>query len=134
MIRTFENATFARMVYGGVGWCAVALAIAGVLVPGLPTTVFVLVASYCFSRRSPRFERWLRENRWLGPTLRRIAPGGGMPASAKRAALTAMWTAVLLSSSLLIRVNWAVALGTIGLGAVGTLSILFGVRTVPEPA
>jgi hypothetical protein len=57
-----------------------------------------------------------------------------MPASAKRAALTAMWTAVLLSSSLLIRVNWAVALGTIGLGAVGTLSILFGVRTVPEPA
>jgi uncharacterized protein len=134
MIRTFENATFARMVYGGVGWCAVALAIAGVLVPGLPTTVFVLVASYCFSRSSPRFERWLRENRWLGPTLRRIAPGGGMPASAKRAALTAMWTAVLLSSSLLIRVNWAVALGTIGLGAVGTLSILFGVRTVPEPA
>jgi uncharacterized protein len=57
MIRTFENATFARMVYGGVGWCAVALAIAGVLVPGLPTTVFVLVASYCFLRSSPRFER-----------------------------------------------------------------------------
>jgi uncharacterized membrane protein YbaN (DUF454 family) len=134
MIQTFENATLVRMIYGAAGWCAVGLAIAGVLVPGLPTTVFVLVASYCFSRSSPRFERWLRENRWLGPTLRRIAPGGGMPASAKRAALTAMWTAVLLSSSLLIRVNWAVALGTIGLGAVGTLSILFGVRTVPEPA
>jgi uncharacterized membrane protein YbaN (DUF454 family) len=134
MIRTFENATFARMIYGGAGWCAVALAIAGVLVPGLPTTVFVLVASYCFSRSSPRFERWLRENRWLGPTVQRFAPGGGMSRSAKRAALTAMWTGVLVSSSMLIGVHWAVAAGTLGLGAVGTVSILFGVRTGPEPA
>ena len=43
-------------IFGGLGWCAVALAIAGVMLPGLPTTVFVLAASYCFSRGSPRFE------------------------------------------------------------------------------
>lgn len=123
-----------RVIYGGLGWCAAALAIAGVLVPGLPTTVFVLVASYCFSRSSPRFERWLRDNRWLGPPLQRLARGGGMPRSAKRAALTAMWTAVLLSSGVLVGRYGAAALGPIGLGAVGTLSILFGVRTAPEQA
>jgi hypothetical protein len=57
-----------------------------------------------------------------------------MSRSAKRAALTAMWTGVLVSSSMLIGVHWAVAAGTLGLGAVGTVSILFGVRTGPEPA
>jgi uncharacterized protein len=134
MERTSDAATPTRVIYGGLGWCAVALALAGVLVPGLPTTVFVLAASYCFSRSSPRFERWLRENPWLGPRLQRVARAGGMPPSAKRAALTAMWIAVLLSSALLIRVHWGAAVGTLGLGAVGTLAILFGVRTVPEDA
>jgi uncharacterized membrane protein YbaN (DUF454 family) len=121
----------ARVIYGGVGWCAVALAIAGVAVPGLPTTVFVLIASYCFSRSSPRFEQWLRGNRWLGPSLHRLTAGGGLTWPAKRGALIAMWTAVLLSSAALAVVQWSAALATIGLGALGTLSILFGVRTVP---
>lgn len=132
MERTSDAAVPTRMIYGGLGWCAVALGLAGVIVPGLPTTVFVLAAAYCFSRSSPRFERWLRENPWLGPRLERVARAGGMPPSAKRAALTAMWIAVLLSSALLFRVHWGAAVGTLGLGAVGTLAILFGVRTVPE--
>jgi uncharacterized membrane protein YbaN (DUF454 family) len=134
MKRASGVGTPARLMYVSLGWCAVALAIAGVLVPGLPATVFVLAASYCFSRSSPRFESWLRENRWLGPPLRRFARDGGMPPSAKRAALTAMWTAVLLSSVVLVGMHWVAALGTIGLGGVGTLSILFAVRTVPERA
>ena len=133
MNRTFGVGTPARMIYGGLGWCAVAFAVAGTMLPGLPTTVFVLAASYCFSRSSPRFERWLLDNPWLGPPLRRFASDGGVPASAKRAALTAMWIAVLLSAGVLVAVHWAVALGIIGLGGVGTLTILFGVRTVPEP-
>ncbi len=121
-----------RVIYGGLGWCAVALAVAGVMVPGLPTTVFILAASYCFSRSSPRFERWLRDNPWLGPPLQRLAVAGGMPRREKCAALAAMWTAVLLSSAVLVRMHWAAAVGTLGLGAVGTVSILFGVRSVPE--
>ena len=120
------------LIYGGLGWCAVALAVVGVFVPGMPTTVFVLAAAYCFSRSSPRFERWLREHPLLGPFLQRVAPGGGMPLSAKRAALMAMWTAVLLSSAVLAGVHWAASAITIGLGVVGTLSILFAIRTVPE--
>jgi uncharacterized protein len=122
-----------RVVFGALGWCAVALAIAGVFLPVLPTTVFVLVASYCFSRSSPRFEEWLRRNRWLGPLLERFTRGGGVPASAKRAALAAMWIAVLISAALLAALHWIVAAAaTIALGAIGTVSILFGIRTAPE--
>jgi uncharacterized membrane protein YbaN (DUF454 family) len=120
-----------RLLYAALGWCAVAFAVAGALLPGLPTTVFVIAAAWCFSRSSRRFEQWLRENPLLGPFLRRVRPGGGMPASAKRAALTAMWTAILCSSVVLVGVHWAAAIATIGLGVIGTLSILFAVRTVP---
>jgi uncharacterized membrane protein YbaN (DUF454 family) len=134
MKRTAGVATARGMIYGVLGWCAVALAIAGVMLPGLPTTIFVLAASYCFARSSPRFERWLRANPWLGPRLQRVAGGGGMPASAKRAALAAMWTAVLLSSALLVGIHWSAAAAIIGLGAMGTLAILLGVRTVERHA
>jgi uncharacterized protein len=120
-------------VYLVLGWCAVGLAIAGAMLPGLPCTVFVLAASYCFSRSSPRFERWLREHRWLGPPLQRFSAGGGLPASAKRAAVAAMWIAILVSSTALAAVHWAAAAALIGLGVVGTVSIVFGVRTTPEP-
>ena len=120
-----------RVLFGVLGWCAVAFAVAGALLPGLPTTVFVIAAAYCFSRSSRRFEQWLRENPLLGPFLRRVAPGGGMPASAKRAALMAMWTAILLSSAVLAGVHWAAVAATIGLGLVGSVSIVFAVRTIP---
>jgi uncharacterized protein len=134
MVPTATVATSTKMVYGSLGWCASALALAGVIVPGLPTTVFVLGASFCFSRSSPRFERWLRGNRWLGPSLQRFASAGGMSPSAKRAALFSMWIAVLLSSALLIGSHPAIAFATVASGVVGTLSILFAVRTVPERA
>ena len=93
-----------------VGWVAVALGTAGLFVPGLPTTVFVLIAFYCFSRSSPRFARWLLEHRWLGPSLRRYLEGGALPRPAKRAILTAMWTSILVSSALLLHVHVFAAL------------------------
>lgn len=121
-----------RLLFGGLGWCAVALAFAGVFVPGLPVTVFVLAASYFFSRSSPRFEAWLLANRWFGPRLKRFRDLGGMTIQAKRAALASMWTAILVSSSLLSRINLTGPLVVIGLGLVGSLTILYAVRTVPS--
>ena len=114
-----------------VGWGAVGLGTAGLFVPGLPTTVFVLIAFYCFSRSSPRFARWLLEHRWLGPSLRRYLEGGALSRPAKRAALAAMWTSILVSSAVLLHVHVFAALGTIALGTVGSAAIHFGVRTVP---
>ena len=68
------------------------MAIIGVFVPGLPTTVFVIAASYLFARSSPRLERWLERNRWLGPPLQRFRQTRGMPRKSKVLALASMWT------------------------------------------
>jgi uncharacterized membrane protein YbaN (DUF454 family) len=122
----------ARGVCLALGWVCVGLAVAGVFLPGLPVTIFVIIASYLFARSSPRFHDWLWNHRWFGPRLRRFQETGGMPWRAKRAALFSMWTAVSISALLLMRVNRVAAYAALGLAVVGTLTIVFWVRTVPE--
>ena len=95
-------------------------------------TVFVLIASWLFSRSSPRFEAWLLGNRWLGPPLRRFREQRGMPRQAKIAAIGSMWTAIAISSAILVGTYPVVALGVVAMGVAGTLTILYGVRTVPS--
>jgi uncharacterized membrane protein YbaN (DUF454 family) len=59
-----------RAAYATAGWLFVALAALGVALPLLPTTPFVLLASSCFVRSSPRARLWLLHSRVFGPTLR----------------------------------------------------------------
>lgn len=133
MTSAHASTTLSRVIYGGLGWCAVALEVAGVFVQGLPVTVFVLIASWFFARSSPRFESYLGTNRWFGPSLQRFQGSGGMPWTAKIAALACMWTAIAISSAVLASVSIVGSLITILLGGIGTLTIVMAVRTVAEP-
>ena len=51
------------------GWACLGLAALGAVLPLLPTTPFVLLASWCFYRGSPRIHAWLHRSRTFGPTL-----------------------------------------------------------------
>jgi hypothetical protein len=124
--------TFRRALYATLGVFAVALGIIGVFVPGLPTTEFIIAASYLFARSSPRLEGWLESNRWFGPMLRRFRETRGMPLKIKALALAWMWTGLGISLYVLAASGIGIQLFVLTMGLVGTATILFVVRTTAE--
>jgi uncharacterized membrane protein YbaN (DUF454 family) len=92
----------------------------GVVLPGLPTTPFVLLAAACFVRASPRAHAWLLRNRTFGPLLRQWEANRSLPPRVKRTALSTMVLMVLVSLWFLQGRPWAqcaVALGGLCGGA-----------------
>lgn len=55
--------------------------------PVLPTTPFLLLAAWCFSRSSPRFHHWLLYRSWFGPYLRHWQTYRALPPGAKSKAI-----------------------------------------------
>lgn len=117
-----------RSIWFGAGWVAVAIGSIGIVVPGLPTTVFFIVAASCFARSSPRFERWVLELPKVGPLVRDYRAGLGMPRRAKVWAIAVMVT--VASASILLTIDHVVIGAVIAaLVLVGIWVILFRVPT-----
>jgi uncharacterized protein len=72
-----------RWGYLTLGWAFFALGVVGAVLPLLPTTPFMILAAWAFSKSSPRFEKWLLEHRWFGPSLRRFKEQRVVPLKAK---------------------------------------------------
>ena len=110
------------------GWVSVGVGGVGVVVPGLPTTVFFIVAAACFARCSPRFERWVLDLPRIGPMVRDHRAGLGMPRRAKVVSIAMIVTAVGLSATLGID-SWPIRIVVLSLGAVGIAYIAVRVPT-----
>ena len=91
-----------RALLAGAGVVFVGLGGLGVLVPGLPTTVFLILAGYCFTRSIPALEERLIRNRWFAPYLRYVDGEEEMPIGARVRALLVMWISILASCAFLI--------------------------------
>jgi uncharacterized membrane protein YbaN (DUF454 family) len=116
-----------RLVLLACGFVAVGFGSIGIVVPGLPTTVFFIVAAACFARSSPRFERWVLDLPGVGPMVRDHRAGLGMPRRAKLMAIGMMLTACALSSWVVG--SPVVAAVILGAGAVGTWYVGWRVPT-----
>jgi uncharacterized membrane protein YbaN (DUF454 family) len=87
--RRWGNALW-RPFLVGLGVLCVVIGIAGLFLPLLPGTLFLIIAAACFTRSSPRFERWLLDHPRLGPPVRRWRKTGVIPPIAKAAACTSL--------------------------------------------
>ena len=118
-----------RFLYVSAGLVCVGLAYLGAILPGLPTTPWVLLAGYCFSRSSPRLERWLKNSPVFGRLLRDWEEHRGIRRPVKVFAVCLIVTVVSLSiafGGLPIWVRWVIG----GCAVIGLCTILFVVPTV----
>ena len=117
----------ARSLWFGGGWLAVALGGVGVVVPGLPTTGFMIIAAACFARCSPRFEQWVLDLPGVGRSVADYRSGLGMPMRAKFIAISMMVIAISISVGVLLD-NTPLRISIVIAGLVGTWYIA---RCVP---
>ncbi len=75
--------TLIRGVFFGLGVVFLVLGLIGVVVPGMQTTVFVLLAGYCWARSSQRFYKYLLSHQVFGKMLADWQERRAMPRFAK---------------------------------------------------
>ncbi|KLV09208.1 hypothetical protein ABT56_03160 [Photobacterium aquae] len=68
------------------GWLCIALGALGAFLPLLPTTPFLLLASGCFMRGSPRLNHWLNHHPRFGPVLQNWHQHGAISPMVKKRA------------------------------------------------
>lgn len=85
-----------RYIFIVCGCIAVILGTIGVVVPGLPTTPFVLLASWCFYKSSPRLQAWLLQS-FLGKYIRDYKEKGGLTMRKRLYIIALMATMVSVS-------------------------------------
>lgn len=100
----------------------------GVVVPGLPTTVFFVAAAWCFSRSSERMERWVLGLPGVGQLVSDYRSGLGMPRRAKVIAIASITVAVSISAAIALE-HPAARAGVTAAGLVGIWWILQRVPT-----
>ena len=72
-----------KKIYIFVGFLAVILGIIGVILPGIPTVPFLLVALFCFERSSKKYHDMILNNKYFGKVLRDYYEGKGLTTSVK---------------------------------------------------
>lgn len=127
MSRDAATGRVPRWVYAALAYLFVALALVGVLLPGLPTIPFLLLAAWAAARGSRRLHHWLYRHPRFGSALIEWEEQGAVSGRSKRIAI------------LLLVVSWLVMLWRLRSPWIsGLAALLFGgvaafLLTRPEP-
>ena len=117
----------AKPLYLLLGWISVLLGIVGIIMPIFPTTPFLLVAVWAFSRASPALAARIRNHPSAGPYIRDWEDHGVIPVKAKVIA-TVMMMAMALAA-----VFWFVVPLLLAVGLIATL-VLIGIYIWTRPS
>ncbi len=119
-----------RWLWFGLGWVMVALGLIGALLPVMPTTIFLILAMWCFSKSSPRFEAWLLQHPRYGHVLRLWREQGAVSRKGKGFAAAGMALGYVLFF-IGAHPNWKLAVG-VGLFFIASAAYVLS-RPSPRP-
>ena len=86
-----------RGLWLSAGILCMIVGLIGVVVPGLPTTPFMLLAAACFARSSQELYDWILDNPMFGKHVRRFRDGGGVSKRVKTIATTTIVVFVMFA-------------------------------------
>jgi uncharacterized membrane protein YbaN (DUF454 family) len=110
------------------GTVAVGLGAAGIFLPLLPTTPFLLLAAACFFRSSDRLYNWLINHKWFGHYIKQYREHKAISRQTKLATLLLLWGTLAFSALLVLDSVWArILLLAVGIGV--SLHVL-GMKTL----
>ncbi len=116
-----------------VGTVSVGLGVLGMFLPLMPTTVFLLLAAYCYSHSSERFHNWLLTNRLCGKYISNYKSGRGISIRQKISTIALLWASIGFSVWLLAAAWWVnLLLAAVASGV--TIHLLWIKTYRPEPS
>tara|TARA_B100000959_G_scaffold73788_2_gene78380 strand:+ start:2200 stop:2601 length:402 start_codon:yes stop_codon:yes gene_type:complete len=86
-----------RILWLLLGLTFVGVGMIGIVIPGLPTTIFMILAVGCFYRSSQRLYDWVINHKYFGEHVKNYLEGRGMPRKAKLNSFILIWFFVIFS-------------------------------------
>lgn len=118
-----------KMLYLFLGTISLALGLIGIVVPGLPTTPFLLLTAGLWLKGSTRFYNWLIRNKYLGPYITNWNKNKGLTRSAKIKAIIFQW--IMITISIIWGIEKDYIRGIVLLaGLIGTYVLIFILPTI----
>jgi len=106
-----------KIMLSACGLLALALATAGIFLPLLPTTPFLLLAAACFFRSSERLYNWLIAHKHFGRMIRQYREHHAISRRARLATLALLWVTLAFSGLVALEAPWArILLLAVGVG------------------
>lgn len=97
-IRVLAGSKTARMFYLALGFLLVGIGVLGIFVPLLPTTIFLILASVCFMKSSPKAYEWLKNNKYLGSYVQNYKDKSGLSLVTKISNIIILWISIGFSA------------------------------------
>lgn len=116
-----------KTLFLALGWISIFLGIIGIPLPILPTTPFILLAAYFFSKSSEKWHQWLLNNKRLGPMVRDWENDGVISYKAKILA-TVMMTLLFGYTLLFVQVPMAIKVIIVLIG----IAVMVFIHTRPS--
>ena len=108
-----------RTILISLGWLCVGLGFVGVFVPGIPTTIFLIIALWAFTKSSEKLRHWLLNHKRFGPILNNWQKHKVVPRRAKILMVVLMSLAVILfyysSQSLILTIGLIIILVSVAI-------------------
>ena len=85
-----------KIIFFTLGWLCLIMAYIGIVTPGIPFSIFLVGAAYCFARSSKKMENWIYNHKHFGPFLLNWENKRVFPQRAKYAMIAVMTSSLVI--------------------------------------